>query len=116
MIRESFISSKLLIFEGTIAFLHNEDPKRVRLNVIKNVSGTIEFGSKIELERGDLIIITVMLKNEILISVSEYRGFGKFEEQFFEFAEVHNSNIGEGLSEKNLRIVKKNIAALKATA
>ena len=114
MIREAYAPKKLLVFEDKDAFLKNEDPKRVRQNVIKN--GEIRFGSKIELDRGDLIIITIMFDTQILISVSNYKGFGKFEEKFLKIAKIKDNQLLEGLDNQELRIIETNIAALKATA
>lgn len=118
MIRETVVPLKLLVFEDRDAFLKNNDPKRVRQIVIKSQNGVIKFGHKIELERGDLIIITAKLNEKILISVSSYIGFGKFEEKYFEIAETTKIEKfeGETLNEKEIQILKTNIAALKATA
>ncbi len=119
MVRETIVPQRLLVFEKTNAYLKNEDPKVQQIAVNQNRK-RLKIGSKIELERGDLIIITVMLpKNKILISVSRYYGFGKFDEKFFKITEADYESLKAerdfSLGEEESKIVRKNIsAALRA--
>ena len=110
MIREADVPQKLLVFEGREAFLQNDSQRKIWINTVKN--GSIRFGVKIQLERGDLVIIAIKLSKKILISVSDYMGFGKFEEKFL----VISENIEEGLlfqfNEREAKIIKAGVNAL----
>lgn len=86
MLRLTCIPEKLLVFEGTNTFLKNDNPDLLQ-NVISSSWKEIRFGSKIKIESGDLIIINIRLKSKVLVSISNYLGFGKFEEKFFQIAE-----------------------------
>lgn len=111
MIREADIPQKLLVFEGRDAFLQNNSPRKVRLNVVNN--GSIRFGAKIQLKRGDLVIIAIKLSKKILISVSDYRGFGKFEEKFFSISEtIEEELLFFEFNEREVKVIKAGVDAL----
>ena len=113
MIRDTGVPEKLLSFEGQLAFLVNEYPN-VLANAISSYS-TVKFGSKIQIEYGDVIIITVMMTEMILVSISKYVGFGKFQEKYMKLAQTEEilEDIARCFSSKELNIVKCSIAALK---
>ena len=115
MLRESNVPLNLLAFKDKKAFLQNEDPKNVRQNVLKKNGLIISFGSKIEIERDDTIIITILQRNNVIISVSKYKGFGIFEDKYFQIVNIHGLKDVK-LKGRTMQIVQTNIAALNTTA
>lgn len=118
MLREAKVARKLLIFENNQAYLKNEDSD-LRLQVLPegDDNNIIKVGSKIELTVGDRIIITTLHNGNIFISISNYHGFGIFEEDYFEIIELRRleelkrdiSSIGE----REYQIILLNIRAIK---
>ena len=122
MIREAKLTRKLVIYENSEPYLRNANP-RVQLQVLsKNV---IKIGKKIEIKNKDLVILTARFRTgEILISVSEYRGFEIFDERYFEI--VPSDELGKierFISEDEfpydrhtLQIIKRNVAVLTSAS
>lgn len=112
MLRETTIPRKLLVFDEEKAYIVSKDPKKVQQIVISNKSKQFKIGSKIELEKEDMVIIIISLRDKIIISVSTYCGFGKFCEVFYEIAKLKGYSVPEDFLEERERNIIK-IAAQK---
>ena len=117
MFREAQNVERMTKFECGFVYLENNNPQKVRLQAVPKNSVVVKFGTKIQVERGDIIIAVFKTEKGVIVQVSEYAGFEKFSEKVSMYADMKEtkriSAMLHCLSAREVSLIEGNIAALQ---
>ena len=115
MIRETPELKRMIVFQGRDVYLEKCNPN-VQVIAIAPNRKNIKIGDKIHVKCGDTIIVTFQNQRYIFVSVSDYCGWGVFNERFYmsldmEQIDLITEYLNSIANEYERKIVLKNLTA-----